>query len=194
MSVLPQPPGRLLTIREYADLGEIEHGRYELQEGRLVMSPSPTPDHMIAIARLYVALERQIPNDFAAVPDVDVDLQLAPATHPGSSRRPDLLIVRREALGRVRKERGLLRAGEVLIVIEVVSPGSERTDYVVKRGEYAGAGIPYYWVIDLDPSGSLTAYQLAGGFGYQENATFTGTFETDTPFAVRLKLEELRHK
>jgi len=194
MSVLPQPPGRLLTIREYANLGEIEHGRYELQEGRLVMSPSPTPDHMIAIARLYGALERQIPKDFAAVPDVDVDLQLAPATHPGSSRRPDLLIVRREALGRVRKERGLLRAGEVLIVIEIVSPGSERTDYVIKRGEYADAGIPYYWVIDLQPSGSLTAFQLAGGFGYQEAGEFAGTFEIETPISVRLNLEDLRHE
>ncbi len=185
MSVLPQPPDRLLTIREYADLGEIEHGRYELQEGRLATSPSPTPDHMIAIARLYAALDRQLPQDLAAVPDVDVDLQLAPATQPGWSRRPDLLIVHREALQRVRTERGMLRADEVLVVIEVVSPGSERTDYVTKRGEYADAGIAHYWVIDIKPSVSLTAFQLAGGFGYQDTGEFTGTFETHTPFAWR---------
>jgi len=193
MSVLPQPPNRLLTIREYADLGEIEHGYYELQEGRLVMSPSPTPDHMLAIAQLIIALHQQLPAAFAAVPDVDLDLQLAPATNPGSSRRPDLLIVRREAVGRVREEHGMLRADETVVVVEVVSPGSERTDYVIKRREYADAGIPHYWVIDLGAV-SLTAYQLAEGFGYREAGEFVGIFETDTPFPVRLDLGELRHE
>jgi Uma2 family endonuclease len=194
MSVLPQPPDRLLTIREYADLGEIEHGHYELQEGRLVMSPSPTPDHMLAVAQLIIALHQQLPAAFAAVPEVDVDLQLAPATRPGSSRRPDLLIVRREAVGRVREERGMLRADETLVVVEVVSPGSERTDYVIKRAEYADAGIPHYWVIDLEGTVSLTAYQLTEGFGYREAGEFVGTFETDSPFPVRLELERLRHE
>lgn len=193
MSVLPQPPDRLLTIREYADLGEIEHGHYELQEGRLVMSPSPTPDHMLAIAQLIVALHRQLPAAYAAVPEVDVDLQLAPATHPGSARRPDLLVVRREAVRRVREEGGLLRADEALVVIEVVSPGSERTDYVIRRGDYADAGIPHYWVIDLEPTVSLTAFELAESFGYQEIGAFTGAFEVDAPFAVRLDLGQLRH-
>ena len=34
-------PGRLLTVENYASLGEDERGRYELQEGSLVVSPSP---------------------------------------------------------------------------------------------------------------------------------------------------------
>lgn len=194
MSVLPQPPDRLLTIREYTDLGEIEHGRYELQGGHLVMSPSPTPDHMIAIAQLYTLLAQQLPSAFVAVPDVDVDLQLAPATQPGWSRRPDLLVVRRDALQRVRTQCGMLRAAETTVVIEVVSPGSQRTDYVVKHGEYADAGIPHYWVIDLEETVSFTAFQLAEGLGYRKAGEFVGTFETDTPFPVRLDLSELRHQ
>jgi Uma2 family endonuclease len=54
MTALPQPPMRLLTIDDYAALDEDEHGRFELQQGRLVMSPSPAPDHMLVMARLIV--------------------------------------------------------------------------------------------------------------------------------------------
>lgn len=45
MTALPMPPGRLLTITEYAALGEDDQYRWELQEGNLVMSPSPSPRH-----------------------------------------------------------------------------------------------------------------------------------------------------
>src|SRR5215470_14620360 len=59
VTAIPQPPGHLLTVREYACLGEDEHGRCELMEGNLLMAPSPTPDHMIALGRLYRQLARQ---------------------------------------------------------------------------------------------------------------------------------------
>jgi Uma2 family endonuclease len=36
------------------------------------------------------------------------------------------------------------RPDHVLLVAEVVSPGSESTDRFVKAGEYARAGITYY--------------------------------------------------
>lgn len=35
MTVLPEPPSHLLTIAEYAALGETEPGHTELKEGRL---------------------------------------------------------------------------------------------------------------------------------------------------------------
>ncbi len=41
VTALPAPPGRLLTIAEFAALGEDDRYRWELQEGNLVMSPSP---------------------------------------------------------------------------------------------------------------------------------------------------------
>ena len=61
MTALPQP-GRLLTIADYAALPEDDQRRWELLEGNLVMSPSPTPRHMIALARLHARLETQLPT------------------------------------------------------------------------------------------------------------------------------------
>lgn len=71
------PSGRLLSISDYAELGEDDRSRWELQEGNLIMLPSPAPRRMVAAAELYVQLRHQLPAEFRAVPDVDIDVQLA---------------------------------------------------------------------------------------------------------------------
>jgi Uma2 family endonuclease len=144
---LPRP-GRMLTVAEYAALGEDDQQRWELQEGSLVMSPSPTPRHMIASGELRDQLKSHIPRDVQIIQGIDIDLVLSSADGPGWVRRPDIVLVDRSAIERIDVEGGLLRAPEVQLVIEIVSPGSKRMDYVIKRGEYADAGIPHYWIID----------------------------------------------
>lgn len=191
MTALTQPPGRLLSIADYAALGEDDRNRWELQEGNLVMSPSPTPRHMVAAAELYAQLRDQLPRDLRAIPDVDLDVQLAPEGQPGTARRPDLVVVRRSEFDRVDREGGLLRAASTLLVVEIVSPGSRRTDTLVKRGEYADAGIPHYWIIDTDEPVSLVACHLAGEFGYQDAGAVSGLFDTAEPFSARVDLTAL---
>jgi Uma2 family endonuclease len=192
MTALIQPPGRLLSVRDYAALGEDDRNRWELQEGNLVMSPSPTPRHMVAAAELYFQLRSQLPANLRAVPDVDLDVQLAPADQPGTARRPDLVVVEQAEFDRVAQDGGLLRASYTALVVEIVSPGSRRTDNLVKRGEYADAGIPAYWIIDVEAPISLVACHLAGAFGYQDRGAVTGVFETAHPFGVRVDLDALR--
>jgi Uma2 family endonuclease len=181
----------LLTIGEYAALGETEHGYTELIEGRLIMSPSPVPDHNNAGFELGIALRPRLPEDFEVQLDVDVDLQLASPDEPGSSRRPDLMVVSREARKRVRAEGGMIRASEVLLVVEIVSPSSKRTDHVHKRNDYADAGIPNYWIVDIDEPISLTACRLTEQFGYQDDQVATGVFRTEVPFPVEVDLSRL---
>lgn len=188
----PQPPGRLLTVAEYAKLDEDDQHRWELQEGVMLVSPRPTPRHMTVVYELAKQLEPQLPPDLRLVLDVDIDLQLVPADEPGFSRQPDLIVVNRAEYDRADREGGLIRASELRLVVEVVSPGSKRMDHVIKRGEYADAGIPYYWIIDLDPPLSLLPCHLAEGFGYQDSGDVTGTFETTAPYPIRLKLDRLQ--
>jgi Uma2 family endonuclease len=82
-------------------------------------------------------------------------------------------------------------APDVLIGVKIISPGSRKTDLLVKPVEYADSGIPHYWVIDLDPPVSLTAYHLAGDFGYQEAPAVSGEFATMEPFPLRVDLAAL---
>jgi Uma2 family endonuclease len=191
MSALPEPPKQLLTIDDYIALGEDARGRWELQEGSLVMSPSPAPGHMIAIRRLCGQLEEQLPGHVELVPDVDFDLQLAKPPDPGSARRPDLVVVERAEVDRVDAEGGMLRASETHLVVEIASPGSKRMDYLIKRREYADAGIPHYWVVNLATGPSLLARRLAGEASYTARDEATGTFVTDEPFPMTVQLGRL---
>ena len=191
MTALPEPPGHLLTVAEYAALGEGDRYRWELQEGSLVVSPSPTPRHMIASGELRDQIEPQLPPHLRVIQDVDIDLQFAPTDQPGVSRRPDLIIIDRTAVDRVDTEGGLLRACEVCLAVEIVSVGSRRMDHVIKRAEYADTGIPHYWIVDLDPPVTLLACHLAGEFGYQNAGAVTSEFTTGEPYALKINLGQL---
>lgn len=158
----------------------------------MLVSPRTTPRHMTVVYELAKQLEPQLTPDLRLVLDVDIDLQLVPAGEPGFSRQPDLIVVDRAEYDRVDREGGLIRASGLRLVVEVVSPGSKRMDHVIKRGEYADAGIPYYWIIDLDPPLSLLPCHLAEGFGYQDSGDVTGTFETTAPYPIRLELDRLQ--
>lgn len=198
MTALPEspeprfrPPTHLLTIDEYTALGETETGYTELVEGRLLMSPSPVPDHNVAAMELAFQLKPQLPGGYEVIQDVDVNLELSAPDEPGFSRRPDLMVVQQGARQRVRAEGGMIKASEVLVVIEIVSPGSKRTDYVSKRGEYSDAGIPHYWIVDLAPPLSLLACHLAEEFGYADGTEVSGSFTTTEPFVVTVDLTTL---
>ncbi|GHF97740.1 MULTISPECIES: Uma2 family endonuclease [Amycolatopsis] len=175
-------PGHLLTIEEYAALDG--PGFTELVEGRLVTSPGSGRRHDMAVCLLAAQLERQLPRGLAFVVRAELDLRLAPDGAPGFARRPDLMVVGRAALTRAG---GLVRADEVLVVAEVVAPDSKRTDYVVKHDEYADAGIPHYWIVDITGPVSLVACRA----GDLDAAAVTDTFTTDIPFPVRLDLDAL---
>jgi Uma2 family endonuclease len=185
------PPHRLLTVADYLEIGEVEPGYTELVEGRLLMSPSPTFRHSRGGARLWAALDAQLPAELVAVMDVDVDLQLGPEDGPGTVRRPDVIIVHRTATERVDREGGVFRASEVLLAVEVVAPGSRRMDHVLKRAEYADAGIPHYWIVDPDEPVSLIACHLAGELGYMDPGAATGVLRAGEPFPVEIDLDAL---
>ncbi|MGH3941125.1 MAG: Uma2 family endonuclease, partial [Pseudonocardiaceae bacterium] len=136
-------------------------------------------------------LDEKLPAGLRVIPDIDVDLELAPRGKPGFVRRPDLIVVPDIAVKRVRRDGGILRACDVLVIIEIVSPGSHRIDHVVKRGEYADAGIPYYWIVDIDTLMTLINCHLTAEFGYQDPGPSTGRFRTTNPFPVTLLLDGL---
>ena len=116
-----------LTAAEYAALPEME-GRYELQEGAIVVAGSPVPDHQNGVGQLYLQLLPQIPPTLRVLMAVDVDLELVPASEPGTVRVPDLVVVTEASFQRVRDEGGLLRAADVLLAVEILSRSTRRTD------------------------------------------------------------------
>jgi Uma2 family endonuclease len=69
-------------------------------------------------------------------------------------------------------------------VVEIVSPGSETQDTTDKLGEYAKAGIPYYWIVRLDRDGvsTIERYQLErAAMLYKHVGTFMKDEGGDAP-------------
>jgi Uma2 family endonuclease len=173
-----------MTLDEWDALPEDNSAHYELQEGVLVVSPKPARRHQRALKRLASQMDPQVPPGWEALPDFEVVVQ---AEGPATVRAPDLVVVRTDG-PEVR-----VVAGEVLLAVEVISPGSRKTDTHMKPFEYSEAGIPHYWVVDLDPPApSITVYGLgAPDDGYVESQTATGELIVQEPFELRIDIDAL---
>lgn len=66
----------------------------------------------------------------------------------GPAREPDVLFVSQSNQANLTDKR---YTGGPDLVIEVISPGSVRTDRVTKFAEYEQAGVKEYWLIDPRP-------------------------------------------
>jgi Uma2 family endonuclease len=181
-------PDHLLTLEEFIELPEDNSRRYELQEGVLIVRPRANLLHQRIAIRLTTLLNQQLPPEWEAVADVEV---VTLPGFPANVRVPDVVIVREELISAASPR---VTADEVLLAVEIISPGSKQTDTLVKPVEYSRAGIPHYWVIDLDDPLSLAVHHLAGDFGYQEAPAVTGMFETSEPFSLRVDLAALARR
>ena len=84
-------------------------------------------------------------------------------------------------------------AAEVVLAIEIISPGSRNVDRHLKAFEYADAGIPHYWLVDLDPPlPTITVFGLGvPGDGYVESRTASGELMVGEPFGLRVDISAL---
>lgn len=174
----------LMSLDEFIALPEDNSARYELQEGVLVVSPRSSRPNQLAVHRLAMQLDAQMPPEWESIIDFEVVVR---ETEPAILRVPDLLVTR------VDGPSARVDAAEVLIAVEIISPGSRNVDLHLKPAEYADAGIPHYWLIDLDPPApTITVFGFgAPGDGYVESQTATGELIVTEPFDLRVDIGAL---
>ena len=142
-----------LTADEYHQIiesgGFDEDSRVELIDG-LVLDMSPkTPAHERVIGWLMDRLFAGIALDRYAI-RVGAPLSLG-----NSEPEPDLIVIDREA-------QQPYHPATAELVIEV-AVSSRRRDLQVKPRLYANAGVPVYWVIDVDGGRAVMHSQPADG-------------------------------
>lgn len=178
-------PGSLMTLDEWIALPENEETRrHELQEGILQVTAQPTRKHQLAALRLAKQLDAQLTLDWDLVPEMEVVLR---ADFPPTVRVPDMVVTRVDGPDQ------RLAASDVLLAVEIISPGSRKVDTHLKSFEYADAGIANYWLVDLDPPApSITVFHLgAPGDGYIEAPAVAGMLDTTAPFELHIDIESL---
>jgi Uma2 family endonuclease len=133
-----------------------ERHRYEISpEGVLSVMPPPGYAHAIIATRLMVWLAAAgVPAERIAQA---VGLRILSPDGGVGGRIPDLIV-----WSRAQADGVWLPVGDVLLVVEIISPGSEGVDTVTKRKEYAAAGIPRYWMVGQDTAQTVTMHRLDG--------------------------------
>jgi len=158
--------------------------RHELVEGSLVVSPPPAGRHQGVASRLLRRLADQAP------PNLEVVETLGVRISGGSVLVPDLLVATRDALW--SNESGILDPVAVLLVIEIVSPGSVTMDRRTKPALYAQAEIPSFWRVELEADLSVVTYRLdMGSYAAEESAGRGDTLKVSTPFPISLDPADL---
>lgn len=123
-----------------SDAGE----RYEIIGGELIVSPAPLTTHQEVASHLVWALESHVRGATLG------RVYFAPtAVKLGEYDivQPDIVFVSSD-------QRGLVRDGVINgapgLVVEILSPSTQRTDLVRKRVLYEQAGVSEYWIVDID--------------------------------------------
>jgi Uma2 family endonuclease len=82
---------------------------------------------------------------------------------------------------------------DVVLVVEIVSPGSRGTDHVMKLHEYAKAGIEKYWIVDPDapPDDRFLAYRLDGESYRRVTALDGDMVRVNEPTKMEFALDQL---
>lgn len=116
--------------------------RYELFDGELLVTPAPSGLHQLAVVRLYDVLAPYVhANHLGETMVSPADLALGGQ----QLSQPDLFVV--PSLPADRNWSGF---PDPILLIEILSPSSARADRITKRRRFQRAGIPEYWVLDLD--------------------------------------------
>jgi len=172
------PPRKRFTreeVERLAETGVFDGQRCELIDGDLIDKMGQNPPHAFALQLLMRFLTGLFEGDLIRV---QLPLEAAPGDRERSLPEPDFALLReRNIEHRSRHPRG----DEMLLVIEV-SDTTAAFDRSRKATLYARAGVPEYWVLDLNAR-MLVVHREPDGTQYRQ--TFLHAPEEAVPLPGR---------
>ena len=125
------------TEEEYVSLNG--NRLVEFTDGHIEVLTMPTMIHQLIVIFLFDALRA-----FARSRGTALIAPFPVRLRPGKYREPDVLFMLSAHASRITNDYW----DGADLVMEVVSNDDRRRDLETKRFEYAGAGIPEYWIVD----------------------------------------------
>ena len=121
-----------MTLDEFESMIKDERLCYELIDGIVAMSPSPSFQHQVIGSRLVSIASNQLKSVCTAVYEFDIKIDKYNVLRPDVS----LYCKGQESIPE--------------IVFEILSPSTKQKDLMVKPARYKAAGVKEYWIIDPD--------------------------------------------
>ena len=147
------PPQGEWSEEEYLVLTDHRVRLVEFTDGFLEVLPEPTRAHQKILKFLFLAFF----NFFDARGGEVLFAPLRVRIRPGKYREPDLLLL---LSGSDPRAQGRFWDGADL-ALEVVSEDKPERDLVDKRGDYAEAKVPEYWIVNPQNE-TITVLELQG--------------------------------
>jgi Uma2 family endonuclease len=178
----PDPVRQRLANYTIEDVLALPDGapRVELRDGVLIVVPTPTLGHWQIGNLLWRWLHENAPIEFQASTGLGV------AVDAKNTLEPDVVLLRRP----VARDRHYFTKHEVVLAVEVVSPGTRRRDRIEKPPQYAAAGVPYFWRIEQDPV-HVYAYERDSKGSCRLVADSDKELVVDAPFEIRLPITDI---
>lgn len=162
----------LWTEAQYLRLTDHTTWLIEYAAGTVEVLPMPTRQHQAISRYTFLALLGYVQPRGGTVFYAPLRVRVA----PGRFRAPDVLVLL--DVNDPRNQNAFWLGAD--LVVEIVSPDDVERDTVVKRQDYATAGIPEYWLIN-PLNATLTVLQLVG-----QTYTVHGVFQRGALATSRL--------
>lgn len=144
--------GRPISYEEYL-CTPVTRQPYEIIDGVVFMSPTPTSYHQWTSSELHDLLKAYVRRNKLGIvlcAPLDVIITHEPKT---KTRQPDILYLSRERTG-IRKGRDLLKRPVIDVtpdlVVEILSPEEPRRALSGKLRDYALIGVPEIWPLSSE--------------------------------------------
>jgi len=184
-ALAPHWPHHPVTADEYYSWPEELCRDIEIIDGMVTLSPRASFQHNQLAAKIIMELNSASKPDWRASGDFDLRL----CDIPLLNRCPDAAVVHAAAT-----RNHPIRPQDVLLAVEIVSPGSETVDREHKPVEYARAGIQHYWRIEKVDIGVPVVHTYVleeASSAYVGTEVFTGVVKASVPFPVEIDLREI---
>ena len=174
-------PDVRLTVQDYLNIPEEDENRYELINGELYMAPAPSWEHQESSGNLYSILRAFVlANLLGRVVYSPIDMFLS----DGDVFQPDIAFISNERLGIIRSD-GIHGAPD--LVIEVLSPGTERIDRTLKSERYEMFDVSEYW--QANPIAKTILVLRARDGAFERVGLFTEGMTLETPLLPGLRVD-----
>jgi Uma2 family endonuclease len=152
----------LWTEEQYLRLTDQTNRFVEFTDGYVEVLPIPTRKHQAISRFLFLALLAFVQHFGGTVFYAPLRVRVAPSRF----REPDLVLLL--DVNDPRNQNAFWLGAD--LVVEIVSPDHAERDTVMKRADYAAAGIPEYWVVNPEEE-TIMVLQLDGS-AYVEHGVF----------------------
>lgn len=187
---LPVPSGDAWARTDYETLPDDLPVRVSLVHGNLVLNARRRPVHQRIARRLATCIEDAAPEAWQV--DMDVDVLLDDDELEPSEIAPDIVVYSAEHDLYERP----IPADLVALVVEVVSPSTNRKGRRIEPTLYAEAQIRHYWRVETDqtaPAFAIYTYELDDATGeYVATGVHHDRLTTTVPFDLDVELKTVR--